>query len=125
MNFFRALCALLIIVTSIPLPYNSYAKGQINHQISNAIDPVSYFVNRNHELAQIQLNLKSFKKTSIVGISGMGKTELARMHAKLHKDDYQIIWVIDCHLDLDQEFLRLVKKLNKYRNAGIPENAFD
>jgi hypothetical protein len=59
-----------------------------------------------------------------VGLSGMGKTQLARMYAKENSDKYDIIWFFDCNLDLNGEFLKFAKALNKQVGEGtIAENA--
>ncbi|MDX1916432.1 MAG: tetratricopeptide repeat protein [Rickettsiaceae bacterium] len=93
------------------------------NKISNEISPVTYFVNHVSQLEQIKNNLTSFKKATIVGISGMGKTQLARMYAKENQDKYNIIWFIDCNLDINDEFIRLAREINKIRDVKISENA--
>ncbi len=91
------------------MPYTSFAK----EQISNFIIPVSYFVNHVKQLSLVTNNLTKYRKASIVGISGMGKTQLARMYAYENKDSYKLIWFIDCNLDINEEFLKLAKLINK------------
>ncbi|MCZ6913616.1 MAG: hypothetical protein O7C59_03400 [Rickettsia endosymbiont of Ixodes persulcatus] len=46
-------------------------------------------------------NLNKYKQSSVVG-SGMGKTQLARMYTYENKDNYDIIWFIDCNLNIEQ-----------------------
>jgi len=93
-------------------------------QITNAVVPVSYFVSNAKQVAQIKDYLDQYKTASIVGLSGMGKTQLARMYARENTDNYDIIWFFDCNLDLNSEFLKLAKVLNKHFGAGtIAENA--
>lgn len=45
----------------------------------------------------------------------MGKTQLARNDA--HQNQYNLVWFIDCNLDLDQEFIRLARQINQ--TAGL------
>ncbi|EER22584.1 MULTISPECIES: hypothetical protein [spotted fever group] len=99
----------LLIIMVIIMPYTALAK----EQISNFIIPVSYFVNHVKQLSLVTNNLTKYRKASIVGISGMGKTQLARMYAYENKDNYKLIWFIDCNLDINEEFLKLAKLINK------------
>ncbi|WP_257008687.1 hypothetical protein [Rickettsia sp. wq] len=75
-------------------------------QISNLVTPVSYFIDHISQLKKIKSNLIKYKQSSLVGVSGMGKTQLARMYAYDNKADYDLIWFIDCNLDIDQQLLR-------------------
>jgi len=86
-------------------------------QVSNLVVPVSYFINHVSQLNKIKDNLNKYKQSSIVGISGMGKTQLARMYAYENKNEYDIIWFIDCNLDIDGQLLKLVKSINKALNS--------
>lgn len=80
---------------------------------SNLITPASYFVNHVSLLSKIKHNLIKYKKTSVVGISGIGKTQLVRMYGYENKEKYNIIWFIDCNLDLNEQLLKLVKAINQ------------
>lgn len=80
-------------------------------QISNLVNPVSYFINHVNQLNFIKENLGKYSKASIVDTTGLGKTQIARMYA-YDNDKYEIIWFIDCSLDLNREFLKLAKAIN-------------
>ena len=114
--------SLVIIITNILLTYCCYAKDDVQ-RISNLITPVSYFVNHIKQLQQIDNNLEKYKTTSVVGMSGIGKTQIVRTYAYENINKYEIIWFIDCSLDINQEFLKLAKILNKEKQAGITEKA--
>ncbi|MEY4463718.1 MAG: hypothetical protein RLZZ81_689 [Pseudomonadota bacterium] len=81
-------------------------------QISNLVVPVSYFINHVSQLEKLKENLNKYKQSSVVGVSGMGKTQLARMYAYENKDNYNIIWFIDCNLNIEQQLLKLSKAIN-------------
>ncbi|WP_341790507.1 hypothetical protein [Rickettsia endosymbiont of Polydrusus tereticollis] len=81
-------------------------------QINNLVVPVSYFINHVSQLEKLKSNLTKYKQSSIVGISGMGKTQLARMYAYENKNNYDVIWFIDCNLDINQQLLKLAKSIN-------------
>jgi hypothetical protein len=71
----------------------------------------------------LEQNLAKYKKTSVVGVSGMGKTQLARMYVHENSKNYDIIWFFDCNLDINDEFLDLAKAINKaYGSGTIGEN---
>lgn len=80
--------------------------------ISNFTDPVNYFTNHDKEIADLESKLSVYKAAGLVGISGMGKSELARKYAKIHQDKYDLIWFIDCNRDFDSQFVTLSKKIN-------------
>ena len=80
--------------------------------ISNMVYPVSYFVNHVKHLELIYKNLEKYKKSSVVGISGIGKTQIARMYSWNQKDKYKLIWFIDGNLDISEELVKLAKHIN-------------
>jgi len=104
---------LLLIVAIIPL--NLHAQPKVN----NIVAPVSYFINHVQQLNQIKTNLDKYRQTSIVGISGMGKTQLARMYAYENKDDYNLIWFMDCNLNINDELLKLARAINKAEEKPV------
>ncbi|WP_341788163.1 hypothetical protein [Rickettsia endosymbiont of Lasioglossum villosulum] len=99
---------LLLFIISI-IPSNLFAQAKVN----NIIAPVSYFINHLEQLNQIKTNLGKYRQTSIVGISGMGKTQLARMYTYANKGNYNLIWFIDSNLNINDELLKLAKAINK------------
>ncbi|WP_375327173.1 tetratricopeptide repeat protein [Candidatus Tisiphia endosymbiont of Nemotelus uliginosus] len=105
---------LLIIMVLIML-YTAVAQAKV----SNLVTPVSYFVDHVKQLTSLKNNLIKYRKASIVGISGMGKTQLARMYAYENKDHYKLIWFIDCNLDINEEFLKLAKLINEKAKTNL------
>jgi DNA-binding CsgD family transcriptional regulator len=92
-------------------------------KVTNSVIPVSYFVNHVKQIAELKRYLEQYKQASVVGLSGMGKTQLARMYVRENTDKYDIIWFFDCNLDLNSQFLDLAKAINKTYGPGtIPEN---
>lgn len=88
-------------------------------QVTNMIEPVSYFVNHVRQLNMLKDNLNEYRKASLVGISGIGKTQIARMYVHENKDNYDIIWFIDCNLDINEELLKLAKAINKDADTAL------
>ena len=110
----KFLLAILILV----LHNHSLASGQV----SNLITPVSYFVNHTKQLNDVKRNLNQYRQVSIVGTSGIGKTQLLRTYAYEHKNKYQLIWFIDCNLDLNEEwFLECFKCIFELYSNKITE----
>lgn len=97
------------------MPYTSAAQTVI----SNVVIPVSYFVDHVKQLTLAKNNLIKYRQTSLVGISGMGKTQLARMYAYENKNNYDLIWFIDCNLDINEEFLKLAKSINEKTKTNL------
>ncbi|HJD67246.1 MAG TPA: tetratricopeptide repeat protein [Rickettsia endosymbiont of Bembidion lapponicum] len=88
-------------------------------QISNLVTPVSYFINHTSQIKKIKSNLIKYKQSGILGVSGMGKTQIARMYAYDNKADYDLIWFIDCNLDIDGQLMKLAKVINAQANSAI------
>jgi tetratricopeptide (TPR) repeat protein len=109
------------LLTIIVLIVNNNSLAHV--KISNLVEPVSYFVNHVKQLALLKSNLAKYRQVSIVGTSGFGKTQLVRMYAYENKNNYDLIWFIDCNLDINKEFLKFAKQLNRISQAGISEDA--
>ncbi|WP_342278546.1 hypothetical protein [Candidatus Tisiphia endosymbiont of Myopa tessellatipennis] len=105
----------LLIIMVLIMPYTSVAQVEI----SNLVIPVSYFVDHVKQLTLVKNNLIKHRQTSLVGISGMGKTQLARMYAYENKNNYDLIWFIDCNLDINEEFLKLAKSINEKAKTNL------
>ncbi|WP_367363994.1 tetratricopeptide repeat protein [Candidatus Tisiphia endosymbiont of Nedyus quadrimaculatus] len=105
----------LLIMMILIMSYISVAQAAI----SNLVIPVSYFADHIKQLTLVKNNLIKYRQTSLVGISGMGKTQLARMHAYENKNNYELIWFIDCNLDINEEFLKLAKSINEKAKTNL------
>ncbi|WP_342278324.1 hypothetical protein [Candidatus Tisiphia endosymbiont of Myopa tessellatipennis] len=90
-------------------------------QVSNLITPVSYFVNHEQQLKILDEYLNKYRQASIVGTSGIGKTQLIRMYAYENKNNYDLIWFFDCNLDINEQFVKLAKQLNMVKQTNISE----
>jgi hypothetical protein len=104
-----------LIIMLLIMPYTSVAQVTI----SNLVIPVSYFVDHVKQLTLVKNNLIKYRQTSLIGISGMGKTQLARMYAYENKNNYDLIWFIDCNLDINEEFLKLAKSINEKAKSNL------
>ena len=112
-----------ITILILILPMHVIANPKLNnHKTTNLITPVNYFINHVTKLEKINDYLNKFKTASVVGVSGIGKTQLVRTYAYENSKNYNLVWFIDGSLDINQEFLKLAKSLNKERGAGITEN---
>lgn len=63
-------------------------------QITNLITLVSYFVNHEQQLKILDEYLSKYRQASIVGTSGIGKTQLIRMYSYQNKNNYNLIWFL-------------------------------
>ncbi|WP_341751193.1 tetratricopeptide repeat protein [Candidatus Tisiphia endosymbiont of Piscicola geometra] len=105
----------ILIIMVLIMPYTSVAQVEI----SNLVIPVSYFVDHVKQLTLVKNNSIKYRQTSLVGISGMGKTQLARMYAYENKNNYELIWFIDCSLDINEGFLKLAKSINEKAKTNL------
>lgn len=111
------------IILLLILPINAIASSESNYKkITNLVAPVNFFVNHIIKLDKIEDHLIKFKSASIVGVSGIGKTQLVRTYAYENSKNYNLIWFIDGSLDVSQEFLKIAKILNKERGTSIEED---
>ena len=80
--------------------------------VTNLVEPVKFFTNHDLQFNMVSNQLLTYNQVGIVGISGIGKTQLARMYAYKHKEQYDIIWFFDCKTDLAEQFLTLARAVN-------------
>ena len=99
----------LLIVMVLVIYNPAFTRAE---QISNLIMPVSYFVDHVKQLNLLKENLTKYRQASVIGVSGLGKTQVTRMYVHENKDYYEIIWFIDCNLDINEELLKLAKAIN-------------
>lgn len=84
--------------------------------VTNLIEPVGYFSGRNEELKKLGAYLSQYKKASVVGLSGIGKSQLVRKYAYENKENYSLIWFFDSNLNLDRQFSALAREINAKNN---------
>ena len=77
-------------------------------EVSNLVEPVNYHVNHTKELIKIKQSLLLHKQVSLIGISGIGKTQLSRKYADINKGIYKIIWFFESDSDLGELMSNLV-----------------
>ncbi|WP_375332076.1 tetratricopeptide repeat protein [Candidatus Tisiphia endosymbiont of Temnostethus pusillus] len=109
----------ILLITLLIIPLNSFAQDQASNRISNFVAPVTYFVNHVKQLNLLKNNLIKYRQASIIGTSGMGKTQLARMYSYENQNNYKLIWFIDCNLDINQELLKLAKAINATSKSNL------
>ncbi len=109
---------IVLIIFVLALNCNVFA----SNQISNLVAPVSYFVNHVKQLNNLKNNLNKYRQASVIGTSGIGKTQLIRTYAYENKNQYHLTWFLDCNLDINQEFIKLAKQLNQETNANLSED---
>jgi tetratricopeptide (TPR) repeat protein len=80
--------------------------------VDNKINPVAYFVSRDTERDKISENLNLHKKVTLVGVTGIGKTEITRKYANTKQNMYKLIWFFDSFIDLNEQFVMLAKNIN-------------
>ena len=107
----RKLSLAYLIILTFLINYN-IAYGE--EVISNTIPAKQYFTGREAVLKELQQTFRNGNNiVSIVGVSGIGKTELVRKFIELNQFNYQIIWVFDSNIDLRYQFQELAKTINK------------
>lgn len=90
------------------------AIGSLSAKMSNIFKFNEFFVGREEQIQQIfQLfENENNKVVSIVGIRGIGKTQLAKQFIKRAESQYDILWWIDVKDDTSAQFDIFVKNWN-------------
>lgn len=75
----------------------------------NQVKPVHYFVNNESELAELRDKLL---KNGKVGITGKGKSELAKKYAEHYQNEYELIAFVNADLDFTPQYVEIAKSIN-------------
>ena len=82
------------------------------HIVKEFVQPVSYFIGRENVLEEINQKLELYGQVALVGPSGIGKTQVARMYAAQNQSRYDIIFFFNHNNALEAQFASLAKKIN-------------
>ena len=83
--------------------------------VSNAVQPSKYFIARENELKQLKDYLvKGEGVASVVGVAGIGKTQMVRKYVDMNKNKYKIIWLFNCRRNLVPQFQELAVQVNVF-----------
>jgi len=100
---------------------NLAAVSHASTAVSNLVDPAKYVLRNEKQLIDLSNSLSLYNVAGLVGVSGMGKTELARIYAYKNQDKYDLVWFFDCNSDLAEQFVTLSKQINKSQLCGSNE----
>jgi len=99
---------LIILLLSIVLcQHNVYAI------IFNKENPIYYFTNQEEQINDLKEKLHTNGIAGIIGITGMGKSEMVRKYVQNNQNDYAIIAFFDVNVDLISQFVSLAKEINQ------------
>src|SRR5690349_20668498 len=80
--------------------------------ITNEKKPIYFFVNHDLQLMKLRDKLLKTGKVGITGITGKGKSELAKRYVEQFKDKYAIIAFFNTDIDLTPQYIDLAKDIN-------------
>lgn len=81
------------------------------------------FVGRQEHLTKLREKLKTQKTLGIicvVGMAGMGKTQLAKQYAHTYTNDYDVVWWMDANQDLLPQIRELGHGLASFNGYPMP-----
>jgi hypothetical protein len=87
--------------------------------VNNSTLPVKYFIGREYELTKIKKIFfdKKQKTVALVGVGGIGKTQIIRKFIEENKDHYDVIWEIDCSYNIARQIKNLKEQLEDHFQA--------
>lgn len=103
----------LVLLHIIWLSGCAFSAEESNIVVEKRLNPVTYFVDRTEPTKDILQSLSLHKTVSLVGVTSIGKTEIARNYALINREKYELIWFFDASLDLNEQFVLLAKKINE------------
>lgn len=103
----------LVLLHMIWLSGCAFCAEKSDIMVEKRLNPVAYFVDRTEPTKDILQSLSLHKTVSLVGVTSIGKTEIARNYALTNREKYELIWFFDASLDLNEQFVLLAKKINE------------
>ncbi len=92
--------------------------------LSNIPTRNELFIKREDHLKKISTGLKNRANLfSIIGMAGIGKTQLAKEYALTQAKSYDLIWWFDANQDFLAQFRELGHKLSSTQACSIPDNS--
>ncbi len=104
---------LFILVYIVLFTWSAFCSEETGIMVEKRLNPVTYFVDRTEQTKDIGQNLISHRIVSLIGVTNIGKTEIARQYALQNRERYELIWFFDSNLDLNEQFVLLAKKINE------------
>lgn len=104
-----------------------YSRAMEKHErrlVTNIPSANRLFIGRAEHFTDLQEKLKTQEKVgliSVVGMAGMGKTQLAKQYAHAHAKSYDVIWWIDANQDFFSQVRELGLKLHSLQGCAMPE----
>lgn len=74
--------------------------------------PTDYFVNHESQILELRSKLQDYQTVAITGITGKGKSEMARKYTSKYQDDYEIIAYFNVDVDLIPQYINFAKDIN-------------
>ena len=101
----------LLLSTPIEATKSTAVKGK---QFARIPMKNKNFIGRSKELNVIEDNLKpSYSIFAVIGLSGVGKTQLVKKYTHKSKDQYEMTWWFDASSPLPPQFVQLANSWNK------------
>jgi hypothetical protein len=113
------LCILLFITTTFS---NALEKGP---KLWNIPTRNEHYIKRTELLKKINMGLTNKEPTTftIIGMAGVGKTQLAKEYALTHGEKYDLVWWFDANQDLLPQLRQLGQKLHTLKKCPMPDDS--
>lgn len=80
--------------------------------ITNEKKPIYFFVNHDLQITELRDKLVKEGKVGITGITGKGKSELAKKYVERFKNEYELISFFNVDADLTPQYVNFAKDIN-------------
>ena len=84
----------LVLLHIIWLSGCAFSAEKTDIVVEKRLNPVAYFVDRTEPTKDILQSLSLHKTVSLVGVTSIGKTEIARNYALTNREKYELIWFL-------------------------------
>lgn len=120
-HIFFLFVLILFLGNNLSIEAKPTSSKSLESLVTNLPSANFFFIGRQGNLEELRGKLKTHSgSVAIVGMAGIGKTQLAKKYAFTYADSYDVVWWIDANQDLISQIRELGLKLSSTKNCPMP-----